>query len=322
MPTITTLLRELSAERFVSGATIADKLAISRASVSTILAHAEEYGIVIERRHGLGYRLLRSVDWLDPVRIQAELPASSALHLQIVDRIESTNRTLLADPRHGRVLAAEWQDGGRGRLGRKWLGSLGDSLLFSLAWTFPDGLAQLAGLPLAVGAALADTLADCGVAGIGLKWPNDLLLPQGKVGGILIEMQGDALGPSQVVIGIGINLDLPAHWQAQLDQPAATLKQAGLDTERNALLGRLLANLERMLTRFTQEGFAAYQSRWEAHHAWQDADVEIRAPSGLVTAGRLLGVAADGSLRLLTANGETLIHTGDVSLRKRHEPAA
>jgi len=206
-------------------------------------------------------------------------------------------------------------------LGRKWLGALGGSLLFSVAWTFSGGLPRLAGLPLAVGSALAEALAVQGVSEIGLKWPNDLLLPQGKVGGILIEMQGDALGPAQVVIGIGLNLALPAHWQAQLDQPAATLNAAGLNGGRNALLSTLLCALEEMFSRFERYGFSPFLPGWEARHVWAGAEVEARVPDGRTLAGLACGVAADGALRLATPVGEILIHSGDVSLRKLHGPA-
>lgn len=311
MPRLIPALRLLDAAHFTSGKTIAERLGVSRASVSTTLARAEEYGVALERRHGAGYRLVRPVEWLDAAAIA--LAPNSALALEIVDQTESTNRALLAAPRHGRVLAAEWQSGGRGRMGRKWHGALGGSLLFSLAWTFPDGPAQLAGLPLAVGAAIARAIEATGVAGIGLKWPNDLLLPAGKVGGILIEMQGDALGPAQVVIGIGLNLRLPDD---ALDQPAAALENAGLALDRNALFGRILAELEATLVRFAAEGFAPLRAEWEAHHVWQGQSAEVHLPDGSRLPGVIAGVADDGSLRLSVDGQIRLIHSGDVSLRR------
>lgn len=311
MPRLIPALRLLDAAHFTSGKTIAERLGVSRASVSTTLARAEEYGVALERRHGAGYRLVRPVEWLDAAAIA--LAPNSALALEIVDQAESTNRALLAAPRHGRVLAAEWQSGGRGRMGRKWHGALGGSLLFSLAWTFPDGPAQLAGLPLAVGAAIARAIEAAGVVGIGLKWPNDLLLPAGKVGGILIEMQGDALGPAQVVIGIGLNLRLPDD---ALDQPAAALENAGLALGRNALFGRILAELEATLVRFAAEGFAPLRAEWEAHHVWQGQSAEVHLPDGSRLPGVIAGVADDGSLRLSVDGQIRLIHSGDVSLRR------
>lgn len=315
MPKLISCLRELDTARFTSGEEIAQRLGISRASVSTILSRAEDRGVHIERRHGLGYRLGRDIEWLDITQIRSELDPASVLDIERIDITDSTNRTLLADPRHGRVLAAEWQNGGRGRMGRKWLGTLGGSLLFSLAWTFPEGPAQLAGLPLAIGTALARAIEASGVAGIGLKWPNDLLLPTGKAGGILIEMQGDALGPAQVVIGIGLNLYRP-DGVGPLDQPVAALADYGLQCGRNSLLGQLLAELERTLPRFAREGFAPLRSEWEKHHVWQQQLAVVHLPDGRTLAGTLLGVSDEGALRMQVDGESRLIHSGDVSLRK------
>ncbi|WP_157670268.1 biotin--[acetyl-CoA-carboxylase] ligase [Chitinibacter sp. GC72] len=322
------LLRELDAQHFTSGTLIAERLDISRSSVSTALAQAEQFGITLERRSGAGYRLEQDIDWLSLDTLRQYLPPDSILHITLADTLESSNRQLLKNPQHGHVLACEWQTGGRGRLGRRWLGSLGGSLMFSLAWQFNGGPAQLAGLSLAVGAIVAQSLREAGVAQIGLKWPNDLLLQRdasaaqsdnpdyAKVGGILIEMQGDALGPAQVVIGIGLNLSFPRHWQDELDQQAGSLQAAGLRDNRNALLGRLLGALEQGLGQFAQSGFAPMLAQWESLHVWQLQMVNVIAPDGQTQTGQLLGLAADGSLRLLCSDGEKLIHTGDVSLRR------
>lgn len=315
------LLRELNAHEFTSGAQIAQRLAISRASVSLGLAKAEDYGISLERRHGVGYRLASPIEWLDAEKISTYLPASTVAKVSVSNTLASTNRQLLLDPQHGKLLVAEWQDGGRGRLGRTWHGVLGGSLLFSFAWRFEHGSAQLAGLPLAVGVAVATVLQQSGVAQIGLKWPNDLLLQDvagdwAKVGGILIEMQGDALGPSHVVIGIGLNIALPSDWQAQLGQAAASLNSGGLNCGRNELLARLIHQLEATLTQFAENGFAPLCPRWEALHAWSNAALNVIAANGNIQTGRFAGLAPDGSLRLDTPSGEILVHSGDISLRR------
>ncbi|QZA81991.1 biotin--[acetyl-CoA-carboxylase] ligase [Deefgea piscis] len=315
------LLRELNAHDFTSGAEIAQRLAISRASVSLGLAKAEAYGVHLVRRHGVGYRLEQPIDWLEQALIQGYLQPSSIANIVVSNTLGSTNRQLLLDPQHGKLLVTEWQDGGRGRLGRPWMGVLGGSLLFSLAWRFDGGSAQLAGLPLAVGVAVASVLRQAGVAAIGLKWPNDLLLQLdgqqwAKVGGILIEMQGDALGPSHVVIGIGLNIALPAQAQNQLDQVAASLVPAGLNCGRNELLARLMNQLETTLSQFAQSGFSSIRPQWEALHAWPTELLNAIAPNGQIKTGYFAGLSVDGSLRLNTPDGECLIHTGDVSLRR------
>ncbi|MBM3117317.1 biotin--[acetyl-CoA-carboxylase] ligase [Jeongeupia naejangsanensis] len=309
-----TCLHFLSAEHFTSGADIAASLGVSRASVSTALASAEDYGITLTRRTGAGYRLSAPIDWLDRAQVLAALPEGSRIDVDIVQRTDSTNRRLLAAPVHARALVAEWQDGGRGRLGRRWLAQLGGSMMFSLAWRFEGGTASLSGLSLAVGAIVADALRDTGVQ---LKWPNDLLLDGAKVGGILIEIAGDAMGPTDAVIGIGLNLIAPA---AVTDQACAGLADHGAIPERNVLLARLLAALERGLNEFTVHGFAPFKPRWEAFSAWHGQQVELIAPDGSRRAGTLAGLADDGSLRLATDAGELVVHTGDLSLR-RTEPA-
>ncbi|WP_035055897.1 biotin--[acetyl-CoA-carboxylase] ligase [Andreprevotia chitinilytica] len=311
-------LRFLNATSFTSGSGIADALGLSRASVSTALAEAEHFGVTLERRHGAGYRLTQDIDWLDAERIQQLLGKRSILQFATAPSTDSTNKRLAADPAHGRVLAAEWQDAGRGRMGRSWQGKLGGSLLFSLCWTFPGGANTLAGLPLAVGSILADALTHAGVGVIQLKWPNDLLLDANssgakKTGGILIEITGDAMGPVSTVIGIGLNLDAP---DAKLDQPATGLREGGLMLDRNTLLAQLLAALEAGLTRFAAEGFAAFRANWEAHHAWTGATVNVLDPAGSIRHGVLLGLTSDGALRLGTSDGETIVHAGDVSLRR------
>lgn len=317
MPALIPILRLLSVDQFVSGTEIAGQQGISRASVSAALALAEDYGVALERRHGLGYRLLHPIDWLQAEQIQKALPAHSPFQVHVCDEIQSTNRALLAQPQHGQVLAAEWQHAGRGRMGRSWLAPLGGSLMFSLTWSFPGGPAQLAGLPLAVGVVVGETLQALGVRGLGLKWPNDLLLPEGKVSGILIEMQGDALGPADVVVGIGLNLSMPAFWRSRYDRPVATLQEAGLQVGRNALLSHLLVALAQLLQDFSRDGFAAIRPRWEGMHAWQGLPGEIILPNGQKQEGCILGVDDSGSLRLETRDGIQFIHAGDVSLRRR-----
>ncbi|AOY00448.1 biotin--[acetyl-CoA-carboxylase] ligase [Jeongeupia sp. USM3] len=307
-----TCLQFLGAEHFTSGADIAKALELSRASVSTALAHAEDYGVTLTRRTGAGYRLANPIEWLDPARIRAALPAGCAIGVDILLRTDSTNRRLLAAPEHGKALAAEWQDGGRGRLGRRWLARLGGSLMFSLAWRFEGGTAGLSGLSLAVGAIVAEALHDAGVTGIKLKWPNDLLLDGAKVGGILIEISGDAMGPTDAVIGIGLNLIAPAV----TDQTCAGLAEHGLVPGRNVLLAQLLAALETGLNAFTASGFAPFKPRWEAFSAWHGQQVELVAPDGSRRSGVLAGLADDGSLRLATGAGELVVHTGDLSLRR------
>lgn len=316
-----TLLRQLNADKYTSGETIASQLGISRSAVSGALTRSGDYGIELERRHGVGYKLTQPVEWLDQAVITRSLTPSSPFTLRLVNEIDSTNRALrLEGAAHGTVLAAEWQTAGRGRLGRPWVGSLGGSLLFSVVWRFAGGMSRLAGLSLAVGIALARALEKMGYQDFGLKWPNDLLCKQGKLAGILIELSGDALGPADAVIGIGLNLRLSASERIHADHAADLSDCSGPATDRNGLLAAILNELNEILPRFDQEGFAPLRSEWEARHIWQGEQARLISPDGSETTGRIIGIAEDGALRMAGENGLQVIYAGDVSLRKVQMP--
>jgi biotin-[acetyl-CoA-carboxylase] ligase BirA-like protein len=173
------------------------------------------------------------------------------LDIEVVDQVGSTSTELLRRAQrrdiHGQVLAAEWQSAGRGRRGKAWTAVAGGSLTFSIGWRYEQGAGFLAGLSLAVGVAVVKALEAEGLAGVELKWPNDLVHKHLKVGGILVELNGDALGPSTVVVGVGLNVRLPAEIRRNIEQPVSDLTTvAGRGApaiDRNHLLARLSAEL-------------------------------------------------------------------------------
>ncbi|WP_269533697.1 biotin--[acetyl-CoA-carboxylase] ligase [Chitinimonas sp. BJYL2] len=316
------LLKLLDASRFRSGTELAAELGISRASVSLALGAAAEQGAAIQTVKGRGYRLERAIDWLDEATVaQALGGAACYFDLQVHTEIDSTNSALLKAAQHGApsglVYAAERQTQGRGRRGRRWQGELGDALMFSLLWRFNLGVADLSGLSLAVGLAVARALEGLGVADARLKWPNDIVTLQGdKLGGILIELSGESEGPSAVVIGIGLNLRLSEAVRASLDQPAQSLTLLGYSGGRNRLLAAVLAELARTLPAFEAQGFAPLVDEWERRHLMQGGPARLLQTNGEVIDGVALGVAPDGALRFACAGGERRVHAGEVSLRR------
>lgn len=315
------LLRRLADGAFHSGEKLAAQFGISRASVHNALRDVADYGLVLHRVRGRGYRLARSMQWLDAAAIKQQLDAGTAVQLELVDQATSTNamllqRAALGAP-SGTVLAAEWQSAGRGRLGRTWHAGLGDALTFSLLWRFACGPGALSGLSLAVGVAVLRALEELGVHGAMLKWPNDILLGEGKLAGILLEAQGDMLGPAAVVIGIGLNLRLSETVRAVIDQPASDLATAGVPVAmRNRVFGVVLKHLLRIMEEFATHGFAQMREEWEAHHAFRQREVELSMPDGTRITGRVCGVTEAGALRVQTATGEQVLHTGEIRLRR------
>jgi BirA family biotin operon repressor/biotin-[acetyl-CoA-carboxylase] ligase len=270
---------------------------------------------------------------LDAARIAAlRLGPAAAVDILTVASTGSTNADLLAavheNPLHMRptLLAAQMQTAGRGRAGRVWHSAPDAALTFSLAWKFQCPLQRLAGLPLAVGVTLAEALTALGQT-VQLKWPNDLLQDGAKLGGILIEtvsgkqaeLHADGANGTNstnsttwAVIGIGLNLALPAELRSQFNSANAT---ALLAIEREQLLAALLNNLATALQAFERDGFAAFAARWNAYHAYADQAVNILDRDQVLQQGVARGVDATGRLLLDTEDGRITVMAGDVSLR-------
>jgi BirA family biotin operon repressor/biotin-[acetyl-CoA-carboxylase] ligase len=320
-PLTFTLLRLLSDGEFHSGEVMAQQLGVSRASVNNALQNVEQYGLTLFSVRGRGYRLVDAPQWLDGKKVSAGLITPGLFQIEIADTAVSSNTVLLQRAALGAscasVLAVEWQSGGRGRLGRTWHSGLGNALTFSLLWRFESGLAALSGLSLAVGVAMMRALDKLGVTGVGLKWPNDILAPKGKLAGILIEAQGDMLGPSAVVIGVGLNLRLPQTMVQRIDQAVSDLAHCvAAMPERNILLALLLQELADMLGVFAESGFAPLRAEWENYHVYQNKQVKMLLPDGTQAVGVVLGVNDDGALRVETKQGAQIFHAGEISLRE------
>ena len=315
------LLRLLADGNFHSGETMARSLQLSRASVNNALQDVERFGITLRSVRGRGYQLAQPLHWLNAGQIAEHLDeVRDSLHLEILDHAVSSNMLLLQraaqGARSGSVLAVEWQSAGRGRLGRAWHSGLGNALTFSVLWRFETGLAALSGLSLAVGVATLRALTELGVSGAGLKWPNDVLLNEGKLAGILLEAQGDMLGPSAVVIGIGLNLSLHPLVSRQIDQAASDLALCNISLqERNRVLALLLKHLVRILQEFALNGFAPLRGEWESYHVLQQRPARLLMPDGTLVDGVVRGVTDEGALRLETKQGEQVFNSGEISLR-------
>ena len=321
------LLRLLADGAFHSGEVLAQRLGVSRASVNNALHGMEQYGLILYSVRGRGYCLMNSPQWLDAVQLSAYLGGRAGdFKIDILDSGQSSNTALLKRAAlgapTGSVLAIEWQSGGRGRLGRPWHTGLGNALTFSILWRFDCGLSGLAGLSLATGVALMRALQALGVNGAQLKWPNDLLGAGGKIAGILIEAQGDMLGPSAVVIGIGINLTLPQQVLQRIDQPVSDLSQlTNTMPERNLLFATVLRELADVLRQFSADGFASLREEWENYHLFQNQPVQLLLPDGNIVHGTVRGVNLDGALSVeVKAGGHgqpgiRIFHAGEISLR-------
>jgi BirA family biotin operon repressor/biotin-[acetyl-CoA-carboxylase] ligase len=317
------LLRRLADGQVHSGEALASAVGMSRARVSQVLKEAETAGLELERIRGRGYRLHDPVSFLDRDAIVLALgPAAKRVRVEVVDTVDSTsselNRRAGREEVHRQLLVAEWQTAGRGRRGRGWTAVAGGSLTFSIGWRFEQGAGFLAGLSLAVGVALARGLESEGFDGVELKWPNDLMHRYCKFGGILIELSGDALGPSLAVIGIGLNVRLPPAARRGIAQPVTDLAAIarGRAIDRNLLLGALVRELTAMLERYAVDGFAPFIPEWQRRNAFRGKSARILLPDGATAVGDVVGVDASGALVLDHRGRRLRFVTGEVSLRR------
>jgi BirA family transcriptional regulator, biotin operon repressor / biotin---[acetyl-CoA-carboxylase] ligase len=226
---------------------------------------------------------------------------------------DSTNDVLLeraeAGAPGGTVVITETQTAGRGRRGRQWLSAPGDSLTFSLLWRFAPGTSP-AGLSLACGLALAEAIEKVGAGRTALKWPNDLLHGEKKLAGILIELLP---GASHVaVIGIGLNLRLPASMPADLRAQSAALGD-GIASPR--LLAAILIELRTVCETFAEAGFAGLRAAWTQRHAHENRPVALLSDYAPPVHGICRGVDEDGALRLEIDGRIERVLSGEISLR-------
>ena len=271
---------------------------------------------------GLGYQEVSSgllvtppLELFNEEAMLSELPGS--LNLNIFQTISSTNDYLMDKIDHvdfkGSICLSEHQSAGRGRRGRTWVSPFGRNIYLSIAWQIPQNIG-ITGLSLVIGMQVAKSLRDVGLAGVELKWPNDVLLDDGKLAGILIEVGAPKEGELPAVIGVGINLAMEASAAEEIGQKWS---QAGahLSVSRHELAIRLITNITAELELFSRTGFRPYKDAWKAFNAYHDKMVNVIMGDTLVE-GIDQGVDEKGNLILKTDLGARSFNAGEVSLRR------
>lgn len=249
--------------------------------------------------------------------------------IQLLDSTDSTNtqvmQMLLNPPQPSTdslACAAEYQQAGRGRSGRKWLSPPGRNVMLSVGKRLPTAALRRSGLSLAVGVEACGALAEQGATEVRLKWPNDLMLDEAKLGGILVESSSSADEDSVcVVIGIGINLYLPPDIRQQIEQEPRAQRTAHLshlpELNRNLLIGTLAGRLHHLLTQWPQTGLQPWLSDYEKLLLWQGQAVTVSGgPLAEPLTGEVAGIDSGGALMLWRAGGEMRhLQAGEISLR-------
>ncbi len=322
----------LSAEAIDAGLDTAARQRIAALEILEQIDSTNAYLLAPARqgaRDGDGFAA--SAEWSGGLGIQPHQPAADSaagVGTGSADDLSSGPGIGLST---GQVCLAERQTAGRGRLGRRWVSPFGRNIYLSILWRYRLAPAQLGGLSLACGVAVAQALQQLGVQGIGLKWPNDVHWQRRKLAGLLLEVAGEAQGPSRVVVGVGINLGLRAADADAIDQPWVDLTEvcgggaSGRDAPsraaccdnvpgRNQLAAALIDTLTAALSRYADAGLAPFLDQWRQLDAYRGEPVILIAGQQRIQ-GRYLGVDSQGNLQLGTAEGQRAFAAGDLSLR-------
>jgi BirA family biotin operon repressor/biotin-[acetyl-CoA-carboxylase] ligase len=228
------------------------------------------------------------------------------------ERVDSTNSAAAlmagAGAPEGTVVVALDQQEGRGRGGRGWYSTAGGSLVFSMILRPARGGETLTALLALSALKVLDGI--CG--GAMIKWPNDIWIGGRKVAGILAESKG-----SSVVLGMGLDVnDAEGSFPDGLEGIATSLRiVTGRTFDRGELLARLLGGFEAAYETWEREGFGPMSFEMERRMLWMGSPVMLEAGEETIR-GTVVGITADGYLRLETEAGERVYSSGDVSLRE------
>lgn len=310
------LIEILSDGHFHSGEVLARHFSMSRAAIAKHIAALAELGLDVFKVHGKGYALSEPLTLLDTRAIQGFLPADLDVPLTLLPITDSTNTYIkqrIEQVRHGEVVIAEAQTAGRGRRGKSWVSPFGASLYLSMCWRFQGGYQQIGGLSLYVGYCVIKALQEFGIDGLGVKWPNDIYRFGEKLGGILVEVEGQIGTEVSCIIGVGINVRLPDVGDS-ISQAFTDLSDTTVD--RNAVSAALIEFLHQGLPTFELRGLQDIVKDWNALDVFAQQNVTIHSADNQIE-GVNHGINEAGALQLKTPNGIQLIHGGEVSLRAR-----
>ncbi|WP_404341968.1 bifunctional biotin--[acetyl-CoA-carboxylase] ligase/biotin operon repressor BirA [Pseudoalteromonas mariniglutinosa] len=317
------ILNALNQGGFVSGQQLGEQLGISRAAVSKHISSLQDMGLDIFTVSGKGYCLHNAAGLLNQVQI-AEHYAALGGHdakIEVQAIIDSTNSELMRRLQSkvalnsGTVIVAEMQQAGRGRRGRIWQSPFGANLYYSYFWCLDDGLQAAMGVSIAVGLAVYDTLKTLYQLEAELKWPNDIYLNKQKLAGVLVELDGQPQGPCQLVIGIGINLQMPASFSQHIDQAWTDLSQHCQQLDKNQLVAYLSFYLEQRLAQYRLSGLNEMYQQWNNLNAFAGEIVELNT-GHRSWRGMCEGIDNQGGIRIRQDGEVKSYYGGEISLRK------
>jgi BirA family transcriptional regulator, biotin operon repressor / biotin---[acetyl-CoA-carboxylase] ligase len=309
-----------------SGEELGAKLHITRAAVWKNIQQLILLNVPIQTVRGQGYCIPGGLELLNAEAIQQQLSALGVAfpyQLDIFPGIPSTQNYLLDALKKSTPMTMPWiclaehQHAGRGRHERRWVSAFGRNIYLSLAWQFDAFPRDFSALSLMVAVVTTRVLKQLGVGPLGVKWPNDLVSNDKKLGGILIEVQGQSEGPTTVVIGIGINGELPTTATDHIEQPWTDIKQVtGKALPRNQTVAALIAQLTQAIPVFKQAGLQPFLAEWQQFDALIHREICVHTIAEKQP-GIACGIDASGALMVDKGGEISRYRSGEVRVRLR-----
>ncbi len=306
---------------FVSGQEMSRACRVSRTAIWKHIQALRKRGYKIESSTKKGYRLLASPDLLLPLEVEPLLTTSYVGRNYLYkERTESTNtdakKVAAEGVVEGTVCVSEEQTGGKGRVNRGWASPYGKGIWFSLILRplFPPMEAPKCTLMAAV--ALTKAFRKLGLEQVGIKWPNDILIGERKLVGILTEMQTSMEQIEYIAIGSGINISTTdADLPAELEGVSTSFAREGVLVDRRQAFAVILKYMETQYEKVIDEGFESTLQEWKELSVTLGKEVQVREPSVTYT-GYAENIDQDGNLLVRLPNGElSRVVAGDVSIR-------
>lgn len=308
---------------FISGEKISRQLKVTRTAVWKRINYLRKMGYEIEGETHSGYRLIRSPDLLTPSEVKPDLKTKwMGKRIHHFLEIDSTNlkayRLAMEGAEEGEVVVAESQSQGRGRLGRKWFSPPYLNLYLSVILRPRIPPHQASVMTLLAAVATAEAIQSSSGLIPSIKWPNDILLGEKKVAGLLNEIHSEADRIHFIILGIGVNLNMEAKmFPEEIRQKATSLRiERGEPIPRKEFFQILLQRLEGWYSIFFKEGPSAILNAWRGWASLQGKLVKVTS-FGHMLVGKAVDIDSDGALILETEDGkQKRILAGDVEYKK------
>lgn len=308
-------LKTIQKQTCIHPNTIGEKLNISVDEIINQVKILHTYGIKIHLDPLQGYQLETTLELLDEEKLRNELGA----HNLLVDyylTLDSTNTYLMRSTlpyQKAHLCVAEHQAKGKGRMNRKWSSPFGENIYLSLKIKVNKHVNELLNLSLVIAVIVAQTLHKLDRSlELKIKWPNDVYLEGKKLNGTLIEIKTVETHATEVIIGIGINVNMLEA--TQIDQPWISLKQVlKKHIERTELIIHLTNHLLKGLALFEHAGFQAFNEVYKDYDYLYNKAVKVMHHATIFE-GQASGIGEDGSLKIINPQGTYYFSSGETLL--------